>query len=366
MVIESIGEVDRTGPVGDPGSGLDRVLELFWHPVATTTELAGAAPHPLAVTLLGRRLAVAPAPGGAALAVVDRCPHRSIRLSVGWVEDGAIRCAYHGWKWEADGRCSDIPAVPDGPIPRRACVETFETCVAHGLIWVRLDPSAQTDLPAHPALADDTMKVVEGGPYTWPTSAPRRVENFVDLAHFPWVHDGSLGRRDKPVPPVPEIRRAHGELRFSYDPPDMPVDATALFGHSDYRMPMPLTVSIAFALESGARRHLWMTASPVDSRSCRTFWTVSRNDDLDGDDAPHLAFQQLVLDQDEPVVCNQDPPEMSLEPGAEISVRTDRVSVEYRRWLRDLAEAAAGGPAAVRVALGLSSRISNTIPEPAA
>ncbi len=353
------------GAVTEPRSSLDRALELFWHPVATREELTAAAPHPLAVTLLGRQLAVAPIADGAALAVVDRCPHRSTRLSVGWVEGSSIRCAYHGWKWEADGSCSEIPALPEGAIPGPACIETFDACVAYDLVWVRLDPRAQTALPAHPAHDDDTMKVVLGDPYSWPTSAARRVENFVDLAHFPWVHDGSLGRRDAPVPPVPEIRREHGELRFSYDPPDMPVEDAALFGHSDYRVPMPLTVSVAFELDTGARRHLWMTASPIDGRSCRTFWTVSRDDDVDGDDGPHLAFQELVLDQDEPVVCSQDPPELPLEPGSEISIRTDRVSVEYRRWLRHLTDAAGHGPAALRTALGLSTAISHSVPEPA-
>jgi phenylpropionate dioxygenase-like ring-hydroxylating dioxygenase large terminal subunit len=195
------------------------------------------------------------------------------------------------------------------------------------------------------------MKVVAGAPYTWPTAAGRRVENFVDLAHFAWVHDGTLGRRDEPVPPVPEVRRQGGELRFQFDPPDMAVDEVALFGHSEYRMPMPLTVDIAFTLESGARRDLWMTASPVTLGSCRTFWTVSRDDDLDGDDDVHLEFQRVVLAEDEPVVCNQDPPELVLDPGFEISVRTDKVSIEYRRWLRELCDAAAIGPGALAAAL---------------
>jgi vanillate O-demethylase monooxygenase subunit len=114
---------------------------------------------------------------------------------------------------------------------------------------------------------------------------------------------------------------------------------------------MPLTVSISFWLESGAHRHLWMTASPVDAGVCRTFWTVSRDDDLGGDDDLHLAFQQIVLDQDEPVVSNQDPPELVLEPGFEVSVRTDKVSIEYRRWLRELADAAVTSPEALNTAI---------------
>ena len=45
------------------------------------------------------------------------------------------------------------------------------------------------------------MRIAPGEPYTWPTGAARRVENFVDLAHFAWVHDGTLGNRGQPVPP---------------------------------------------------------------------------------------------------------------------------------------------------------------------
>ncbi len=333
---------------------LDRALELFWHPVATLAEVAAARPHPLGVRLLGRDLVVT-GDGDRYHCFTDRCPHRSTRLSVGWIEGDGIRCAYHGWRFGADGHCVEIPAVPDAPISSRACVDAFEATAAYGLVWARLDPSAGTALPCCPAFQDPTMHVVAGGPYTWPTSAPRRVENFVDLAHFAWVHDGTLGLRSEPVPPVPDVWREDGELRFCYDPPAMPTPGEALYGASRYRMPMPLTVNIDFTLPHGSRRFLWMTASPVDRGICRSFWLVARDDDLDGDlevlDATHLAFQHIVLAEDEPVVCNQDPPELPLDPGVELSVRTDKVSIEYRRWLRDLAEAAPQGPSAVQAAL---------------
>jgi vanillate O-demethylase monooxygenase subunit len=120
-------------------------------------------------------------------------------------------------------------------------------------------------------------------------------------------------------------------------------------------MPMPCTVDIEFRAGSGSERHLWMTASPVAEGVCRTFWFVSRDDDVDGDDAQYLAFQQVILDQDEPVVCNQDPPELPLDPGSELSVRTDRVSIEYRRWLRELADAADLGSEELRRVLNASA-----------
>ena len=194
------------------------------------------------------------------------------------------------------------------------------------------------------------MKVLTGEPYTWPVAAPRRVENFVDLAHFAFVHDGSLGRRDEPVPPIPDVRRVDGELRFDYDPPAYPDerDATAMLAASSLPHADAVQRRHRLHVPDGRRRRLWMAASPVDDATCRTFWCIGRTDDLAGDDRDHLAFQARVLAEDEPVVCNQVPPEMLLDPGAELSVRTDKVSIEYRRWLRELATAAWPGPRRTR------------------
>jgi phenylpropionate dioxygenase-like ring-hydroxylating dioxygenase large terminal subunit len=348
---------------------LDAALRYCWHPVCSLGELAAAAPHPLAVELLGTELAVANlgAAGTPSVVVVpDRCPHRSTRLSIGWVDGAGLRCANHGWCFEASGRCTDIPSLGAGPIPERATLATAEVELAHGLVWVRLAAGAPTRVPDHPSFGDPTFKVLTGAPYTWPTSAARRVENFVDIAHFPWVHDGSLGDRNDPVPPVPDVERADGELRFEYLPPAIDAADEALFGLSRYRMPIPLTVDIEFRLASGATRRLWMTASPVDSAHCRTFWSVARDDDLDGDDEAHMAFQQLILREDEPVVCNQEPPQLPLD-ASEVSVRTDRVSIEYRRWLRELALAAAAPdpPRAIGEVLSDRTGSSPTEPSPA-
>lgn len=335
---------------------LTRALECFWHPVCTLAELGAAPSGVLAVQLLGRPLAVARLPAGDVVALDDRCLHRSTRLSVGWVEDGGVRCAYHGWKWDGAGRCVEIPAMPGGPVPSRARVGAYSAAIAADLVWVRIDDRAGTTIPACPAWGDPTLRVLQGQPYTWPVAAARRVENFVDLSHFSWVHATTLGRRDQPVPPLPSITRAGGELRFHYDPPEREADAAAMFGRHRYRMPMPCTVNIDFEMAHGVRRVLWMTASPLDERTCRTFWLMARSDDLDGDDGPHVAFQQLILAEDEPVVCNQVPAELPLDPATELSVRTDKVSIEYRRWLRELAEAAAArGPAGVAAAVATAT-----------
>ncbi len=329
---------------------LTDALACFWHPVCTLDELRAAPGGVLAVRLLGRELVVADLGAGRLTCLVDRCLHRSTRLSVGCVEQGTIRCAYHGWRWDHAGVCVEIPSAPATPIAARAVLPSFSTAAHHGLVWVRLDDRADLPVPRCPGFEDPSMKMVAGEPYTWPVSAGRRVENFTDLSHFAWVHDATLGRRDQPVPPLPEVRRHEGALRFEYTSPELDdQSAAALMGHSDYHVFMPGTVNIEFAVAGrpGVRRHLWMTASPLDAASCRTFWYLGRNDPEAEPDAELMEFQDLILAQDAPVVCNQDPL-FPLAPAAELSVKADRVSLEYRRWLVELVGAARQGPEALR------------------
>jgi vanillate O-demethylase monooxygenase subunit len=232
-------------------------------------------------------------------------------------------------------------------------VPSFSVSAHYGLIWVRLDDRAGTPVPRCPAFEDSTMKVVAGKPYIWPVAAGRRVENFTDLSHFAWVHDGTLGRRDQPVPPTPEVRRSEGALRFEYISPELDEQvAVALMGRSDYHVIMPGTVNIEFEIagQPGVRRHLWMTASPIDSATCRTFWFVARNDRHEEPDDQLMAFQDLVLREDAPVVCNQEP-EFPLAARQELSVKADKVSIEYRRWLVELVAAAGQGGEALRSSL---------------
>ena len=327
----------------------DAAWRYFWHPVCTLPELRAAAAdggRPLAATLLGEPLAVAEI-GGTVAAFPDRCIHRSTKLSAGRVEDGGLRCAYHGWLYGADGACREIPAMPDYPIPDDCRLRSLGAAVAYDLVWVRLEAGAGTAIPGCPAWGDDAFRCVLGEPYTWPTSAGRRLENFVDLSHFPFVHDGSLGDRRHTAVPIASIDQLEGELRFRFAPsPDMNLPDVALMAPTDYRIWLPFSVNLEFFFPDGERSQLWMTASPVDSGVCRSFWLTCRTADRDGDDRPHLDFQDVVLAEDLPVIRVQEPPEIPA-PADEYSVPTDKVSTTYRRRLRELSEAAREGPEAL-------------------
>ena len=108
----------------------------FWHPVLPATALAGE--RPVGVRVAGRDLVLFRAADGAPAALEDRCAHRRMKLSVGAVAGGRLRCAYHGWSYGAAGDAQS-PSTP----ALRACVRSYACAEAFGAIWVRQRDGAQ-------------------------------------------------------------------------------------------------------------------------------------------------------------------------------------------------------------------------------
>jgi nitrite reductase/ring-hydroxylating ferredoxin subunit len=86
---------------------------------------------------------------GAAHAWEDRCPHRGMRLSFGFVRGCQIACLYHGWRYDAQGRCRFIPAHPELDVPASIRVVTYPCVERLGMIWVYADYDIEIppDLP---------------------------------------------------------------------------------------------------------------------------------------------------------------------------------------------------------------------------
>ncbi|RSZ34448.1 MULTISPECIES: Rieske (2Fe-2S) protein [unclassified Variovorax] len=113
-----------------------------WHPVARSADLRPGA-NIVAGFAEGQELALWRAADGTAQAWENRCPHRSVRFTLGQVIDNRLACAYHGWQYEAgSGQCASIPAHPAMQAPRNVCAKTFGTAEAAGMLWVRLSPDA--------------------------------------------------------------------------------------------------------------------------------------------------------------------------------------------------------------------------------
>lgn len=170
---------------------------------------------PLAVTVLGRPLVLARLAGGEVLALEDRCPHRQVPLSAGKVTPAGLQCAYHGWVFAADGRCTAMPGLAASACLPEVRARAVSVQELDGLVWVRL--AAEGDA-APPAL----IRQLPAGSrrFLWQTAWQAHVvdamENFLDPLHTHLVHPG-LVRQDGARHAVTASLRATAEgFRVDY------------------------------------------------------------------------------------------------------------------------------------------------------
>ena len=319
---------------------LYEAMRRFWHPVAYADELGSG---PQQVVLLGEEIALARL-GGEVRAFRDLCAHRGTPMSLGWVEGDQLRCAYHGWTYGPDGACTAIPARHGPVIPKRARLHPYLARESGGLIWVCLDPDPIFPIPELAEWGDAEYELIKVPTYDWQCGAARRVENFVDFAHIAWVHDGSLGDRNRPEVPEHEVRREDGQLRWEatlIEPPNEKLDPALVDGpvYSDnrWRLFMPFTVWFHQVMPTDRRWMVYIATSPIHRTACRTFTFMARNYDRDEDPDKYIRFQLEIAEQDRLVTESQKPEELPVDLSAELHIRgVDAISLEYRKWLVEL------------------------------
>jgi phenylpropionate dioxygenase-like ring-hydroxylating dioxygenase large terminal subunit len=122
--------------------------EQPWHPVALSTDVPIGVTR--GVTLENREIVLWRGGDGAIHAWNDRCPHRGMRLSYGFVRGGSLNCLYHGWEYEGSSRCIRIPAHPDLEVPKTIRATAYGARETGGLIWMTLDSANAFEPPASP------------------------------------------------------------------------------------------------------------------------------------------------------------------------------------------------------------------------
>jgi vanillate O-demethylase monooxygenase subunit len=347
-------DVTRTGNVWDVAGEerFYRSLRRYWHPVLYAADVGD---RPQQVTLLDERLVIVRL-AGEIKAFTDRCAHRGTAVSLGWVEDDVLlRCPYHGWTYGPDGVCTSIPSRFGTRIPPNARLQEHRAVERNGLVYVSLDPDPVFPIPAFPEFDDPEYRVAVVPAYDWQTGAARRTENFVDFAHFAWVHDGVLASRDDPEVPEHEVWRDGAELRttITVDEPattnktqtlELESANASVPGRRNYRVALPFTVWLQQQLPGGNTFVLFMACSPISQKRCRSFTFNARNFAHDEDDQRFVTFQQEIAEADRVISESQTPEELPFDMTAELYIRgADRLSVEYRRWLFEVARASVDG-----------------------
>src|SRR5262245_39382559 len=316
----------------------DEALVNDWHVVAFSTDIPEG--NVRSSTLLGEELVLWRCQG-AIQAWEDLCIHRGARLSAGWIDSDQLVCGYHGWRYNGEGRCVRIPAHPRLTVPAEACVRTFRVQERYGFVWVRMGPPA-ADSPRHPTWDDAAFRKRHAGPYHFRASGFRAVENFLDTAHFPFVHSNLTGDPTQPDE-IEEYEVEFGpegltttEIQVHQNYADVRGQAGWIKAGYTFSVFRPLTAYISKHVGDGRYFCTFMTAQPVGDTESIVRLCVAFNFGFDVTENQFLAREDLIFGQDRTIVETQRPERLPLDWAAEFHMPADKLSVEYRKWLRQL------------------------------
>jgi phenylpropionate dioxygenase-like ring-hydroxylating dioxygenase large terminal subunit len=226
-----------------------------------------------------------------------------------------------------------------GPFDRTQKKGKLPAKGAYGCVWTCLgEPS--TDIFLIPEYFEPKRRNVSAGTIGVNVSAPRAIENFLDMGHFPYVHTNILGAE-----PHTEVKEYDVEIsadrdeivatRCRFFQPRASV-ASSEGGDIEYvyRVPHPYC-SVLYKTSHVDENRLDVIgffAQPVDQEHIRAHMMLCLVDE-DHSDAEIRKFQQLIFGQDKPILENQIPKRLPLDSRAETPIRADKSSVAYRRWL---------------------------------
>jgi phenylpropionate dioxygenase-like ring-hydroxylating dioxygenase large terminal subunit len=305
-----------------------------WTPIIPSRSVGK---KPLALRLAGEPVVVFRGPDRKVAALIDRCPHRGVALSLGRIdESGCLECPFHGWAFAADGACVRIP-LNEMPTEKRERYAATALPVREigGLIWVFTGTdSAGTEPEAPEALtAPGWSRWIHDE--VWNAHWTRAMENMLDTPHVPFVHRRTIGRsmraRMRPdsvlkmiVEPEPYGARFLAELDGSTS------------GGAELRWRRPNGMELHIPIP-GKKMRLHVFCVPIDAEHTRMIIVASR-DFMHRGPVAWLSnqFNRYIVFEDRAIVQSSQPPEVP-PPGDELSTATDGPTLYFRRYYyRDL------------------------------
>ncbi|MEO5899851.1 MAG: aromatic ring-hydroxylating dioxygenase subunit alpha [Ilumatobacteraceae bacterium] len=338
--VTSIGMFDNTHPA----------LRRCFHPVCRSADVAEGSI--IAVRLLDEDWAIARRADGGLMAMADRCPHRWSPLSAGCVVGNDVQCAYHGYRFGADGRCTLVPALGrTAAIPPKAAVTVAHSVEErYGLVWMSIEEPLAPIIDV-PEWTDPAFTICPLPDQNWHAGAAQMVDNFLDLAHFPFTHLETFGDPDDIE--VPQYSVERDGLGFTCDYRHSTKVLADSMGAADgfdvaerrsrwwFVAPFAIRLRIDYFADDVVLTILFFH-QPVDAITTKLYCFDLRNDIADGRStaADTVAFQVAVAEEDRALLERVRSKATPLDLQAEVHTRADRITVEMRRVLRDLVDAA--------------------------
>jgi phenylpropionate dioxygenase-like ring-hydroxylating dioxygenase large terminal subunit len=321
---------DANGKVKDP------ILWNEWFVVARSQDLPSGTLQKACV--LETDLVLWRSQDGQVHAWEDRCPHRSVRLSVGRIEDDTVVCLYHGLTYNTEGKCIKVPAHPNYTPPPQACVRTFKVQERYNLVYVCLGEPTQ-EMARFPEWGDPSYRFYTTGPYRIHSNGFRTIENFLDVAHFPFIHGGILGDLDKPEIEDYEVSIEDNEVcarNIRVWQPDPYGTGQGAYVVYDYWALRPLTAYLRKHNPGGECLTLLYNVTPINEEESIAWMSGSLNYGHEITDEDVMAYQDKIVLQDLGNLESHNPKKLPLDLQAEFHLPSDRTTLTYRKWLKKM------------------------------
>ena len=266
------------------GTPAGRLLRRYWQPVAIADELAGERPVK-AVRLFGEELVLYRTQGGYGL-MQRHCPHRGADLAYGRLEPDGLRCSFHGWKFDAAGKCVETPAEPEGS---RMCEQirtvSYPVVERSGVLFAYLGAGAPPAFPHFDCfVAPPTHTFAFKG--FWDCNWLQALEVGIDPAHASWLHKyfededpaASYGRQFRGTPadsslPISKVLREHDRPEIRVERTEYGMRLQTLRSLGDAQTHVRVTNVLfpqAFVIPMNAEMTITQFHVPVDDTGC--YW----------------------------------------------------------------------------------------------
>lgn len=207
-----------------PGTVMGTFMRQYWMPAALSSELV-ADGDPVRLMILCEKLIAFRDTNGRVGIMDHRCPHRCASLFIGRNEESGIRCVYHGWKFDVDGKCVDMPSVPARmDFKEKVHAKAYKTHEANGLIWVYMGEN-QASPPPLPEIEATMVPDAEIWCLQRDCNWLQALEGDIDTSHVGFLHVGGIEaddlEPDHPMRPTvldraPEYEVAQSEWGVMY------------------------------------------------------------------------------------------------------------------------------------------------------
>ena len=180
-----------------PGTAAGETLRKYWLPVGLSSEISSNAPK--LVRWLGEELLLFRDEFGRVGLIEPTCAHRGASLDYGWIEAGGIRCCYHGWVFDINGRCIEQPGeLPGSTFKDKIQLKAYPVRELGGMIWAYMSSGPPPELPNyHFLVRDDGERNFSG--YVRECNYMQQLENALDPVHATILH----GRAVHGLPAAP-------------------------------------------------------------------------------------------------------------------------------------------------------------------